>query len=60
MRMPTSPASFALWLGAAAPPKRTIQFETLAHLLARRGYPEGRIDNMLGLDFCALAREAWG
>jgi membrane dipeptidase len=36
------------------------QFERLAHLLARRGYPERRIDKILGLNFLAFAREIWG
>jgi membrane dipeptidase len=36
------------------------QFETLAHLLARGGYPERRIDKILGLNFLAFAREIWG
>jgi membrane dipeptidase len=36
------------------------QFETLAGLLARRGYPERRIDKILGLNFLAFAREIWG
>ncbi|MEA3061405.1 MAG: rane dipeptidase [Sphingomonadales bacterium] len=36
------------------------QFEKLAHLLAQRGYPERRIDKILGLNFLAFAREIWG
>jgi membrane dipeptidase len=36
------------------------QFEKLVHLLARRGYPERRIDKILGLNFLAFAREIWG
>jgi membrane dipeptidase len=36
------------------------QFEKLAHLLAGRGYPERRIDKILGLNFLAFAREIWG
>ncbi|MEA3050694.1 MAG: rane dipeptidase [Sphingomonadales bacterium] len=36
------------------------QFERLAHLLALRGYPERRIDKILGLNFLAFAREIWG
>jgi membrane dipeptidase len=36
------------------------QFDKLAHLLARRGYPERRIDKILGLNFLAFAREIWG
>ena len=36
------------------------QFERLAHLLAQRGYPERRIDKILGLNFLAFAREIWG
>ncbi|MEA3033014.1 MAG: rane dipeptidase [Sphingomonadales bacterium] len=36
------------------------QFETLAALLARRGYSERRIDKILGLNFLAFAREIWG
>jgi membrane dipeptidase len=36
------------------------QFEKLAHLLARRGYPERRIDKILGINFLAFAREIWG
>jgi membrane dipeptidase len=36
------------------------QFEKLAHLLAKRGYRERRIDKILGLNFLAFAREIWG
>jgi membrane dipeptidase len=36
------------------------QFDKLAHLLAQRGYPERRIDKILGLNFLAFARETWG
>jgi membrane dipeptidase len=36
------------------------QFDKLAFLLARRGYPERRIDKILGLNFLAFAREIWG
>ncbi|MFL6861810.1 MAG: dipeptidase [Allosphingosinicella sp.] len=36
------------------------QFEILAHRLARRGFPERRIDKILGLNFLAFAREVWG
>jgi membrane dipeptidase len=36
------------------------QFDKLARLLAQRGYPERRIDKILGLNFLAFAREIWG
>ena len=36
------------------------QFRKLAGLLKARGYSQGRIDKIMGLNFLAFAREIWG
>jgi membrane dipeptidase len=36
------------------------QFTQLARLLERKGYREGRIDKILGLNFLGYARRVWG
>ncbi|MGH7025238.1 MAG: dipeptidase [Caulobacteraceae bacterium] len=36
------------------------QFRKLASLLAARGYSEGRIEKILGLNFLRFARDVWG
>ncbi|HEY1605946.1 MAG TPA: membrane dipeptidase [Allosphingosinicella sp.] len=36
------------------------QFRRLADLLRRKGYPERRIEKIMGLNFLAYAREVWG
>jgi membrane dipeptidase len=36
------------------------QFHRLIALLAQRGYSEGRIEKILGLNFVNFAREVWG
>jgi membrane dipeptidase len=36
------------------------QFSKLAGLLKARGYSQGRIDKIMGLNFLAYAREVWG
>ncbi len=36
------------------------QFRKLAALLKGRGFSQGRIDKILGLNFLAYAREIWG
>jgi membrane dipeptidase len=36
------------------------QFDSLARLLERKGYREGRIDKILGLNFLNFARRVWG